>query len=538
MHMDPYGEMDSTQAFPAKLFTLLENGGNAIGWLPKGDSFAIFDQAKFAELLPVYFKHKKLSSFQRQLNLYGFRRDKEEGSYYHPCFIRRRRDLVHQIRRVPNKGSTYANDDIYKSMSNNNLADMVTDADVLAARLNVRRSMSGSDIMLMGASRSYSCVPFSSAMESIPQHGHGTRAKGRQTAIRKSKSSDQLRAEVEGLGGHDELFNCGHMQPAKRSRTDLDAVQLHAEPDLQYEHFDNSQHEFRMRQTQQFHLQQLQLQEQQEQRQQQQSQYPLQAYPYDFDDLFDVAGTSSKTDASSLTIYRGSNSDNNSRTSTASDSGGSSNSNRRSSSGSSGGGSSSSSSSSSSSNGSRGNRLGLGLSSNGSWGNNRNLQMGTSTRGDTNMQQHQQSPSSQNDVGSLQLLEIGTNMPLGSSSGTAQGHSSSSSWDQSGHHCALPVATGVVPLIEVSQINAPEATYSRHSSLQPKRVNNLISSEDLELLTMLGSTKPDEDSSVGTVRGYPTHTDAGHSDDGFSDDWFFACAEGLCGDEYVLPAVS
>jgi len=109
--MDPLldfdaGELANKEAFPAKLFALLENGGAAIGWQPNGDAFSVFDSAKFADLLPLYFKHKKLSSFQRQLNLYGFRREKDSGSYSHPMFLRGRRDLLKEIKRAPNKATT------------------------------------------------------------------------------------------------------------------------------------------------------------------------------------------------------------------------------------------------------------------------------------------------------------------------------------------------------------------------------------------------------------------------------------------------
>lgn len=48
----------------------------------------------------------KIASFQRQLNLYGFRRiskGNDQGAYFHPKFIRGRRDIIHEIKRVSNK---------------------------------------------------------------------------------------------------------------------------------------------------------------------------------------------------------------------------------------------------------------------------------------------------------------------------------------------------------------------------------------------------------------------------------------------------
>lgn len=46
-----------------------------ITWTSTGRAFGIQDMARFrSEVLPTHFKHDKFSSFQRQLNLYGFRK--------------------------------------------------------------------------------------------------------------------------------------------------------------------------------------------------------------------------------------------------------------------------------------------------------------------------------------------------------------------------------------------------------------------------------------------------------------------------------
>ena len=52
--------------------------------------------------MPKFFKQTKLTSFQRQLNLYGFKRiskGPDNGGYYHPMFLRGQPHLVDQIKR-------------------------------------------------------------------------------------------------------------------------------------------------------------------------------------------------------------------------------------------------------------------------------------------------------------------------------------------------------------------------------------------------------------------------------------------------------
>jgi len=56
--------------------------------MPHGRAFHVHLPEKFVvDVMPKYFRHTRLSSFQRQLSLYGFtrlaRKGPDRGAYYH-----------------------------------------------------------------------------------------------------------------------------------------------------------------------------------------------------------------------------------------------------------------------------------------------------------------------------------------------------------------------------------------------------------------------------------------------------------------------
>jgi hypothetical protein len=86
------------------LYEVSKNGhAGTVSFLPHGRAFMIHKQKEFTSILPAYFSTDRMSSFQRQLNLYGFRRitteGKDKGAFFHEKFINGKRSLTKQIQR-------------------------------------------------------------------------------------------------------------------------------------------------------------------------------------------------------------------------------------------------------------------------------------------------------------------------------------------------------------------------------------------------------------------------------------------------------
>eukprot|EP00542_Grammatophora_oceanica_P016438 CAMPEP_0194047826 /NCGR_PEP_ID=MMETSP0009_2-20130614/25698_1 /TAXON_ID=210454 /ORGANISM="Grammatophora oceanica, Strain CCMP 410" /LENGTH=275 /DNA_ID=CAMNT_0038693545 /DNA_START=43 /DNA_END=870 /DNA_ORIENTATION=+ len=110
------GKRGVPQQFPRRLYEMLEGESKLasdastsfdhqtiITWSETGKAFRIIDVAVFADqILPKYFRTSKFSSFQRNLNLYGFskvRGGPDSDMYHHPVFQRGKPENLAQLRK-------------------------------------------------------------------------------------------------------------------------------------------------------------------------------------------------------------------------------------------------------------------------------------------------------------------------------------------------------------------------------------------------------------------------------------------------------
>lgn len=96
----------NTMAFPSKLYAMLEDAEGqgftcVVSWQPGGRSFNVHDQLRFSNfIMQAYFSQTKYKSFQRQLNIYGWKKVQlgpNKGGYEHKHFVRGQPELCDLI---------------------------------------------------------------------------------------------------------------------------------------------------------------------------------------------------------------------------------------------------------------------------------------------------------------------------------------------------------------------------------------------------------------------------------------------------------
>lgn len=102
------GKRGVPQQFPRRLYEMLQTESKltdaSIKWSNSGKAFQIYNVQEFTDtVLSKYFRTKKFSSFQRNLNLYGFtkvRSGPDVDMYAHPSFIKFEPERLFKIRKV------------------------------------------------------------------------------------------------------------------------------------------------------------------------------------------------------------------------------------------------------------------------------------------------------------------------------------------------------------------------------------------------------------------------------------------------------
>ncbi|XP_018573160.1 heat shock factor protein isoform X2 [Anoplophora glabripennis] len=148
INMQPLGENTANiPAFLGKLWKMVNDPAtdHLICWSPAGNSFIIQNQAQFwYELLPLYYKHNNMSSFVRQLNMYGFHKmstvengtmdaDKDENQFYHPYFQKDQPEILVNIKRKVT-ASKSAENNVQNVLKHDDIAKVITDVKQLKTR--------------------------------------------------------------------------------------------------------------------------------------------------------------------------------------------------------------------------------------------------------------------------------------------------------------------------------------------------------------------------------------------------------------------
>lgn len=162
LHYPRTGKRGVPQQFPRRLYEMLQSESKLIEasadhpkiifWSESGKAFRIADVAEFsATILPKYFRTKKFSSFQRNLNLYGFakvRRGPETDMYAHPSFVRDQPESLSELRKLTSTSSRRRAREVPSILKESN------------AKAAARRSVSPSPtLMLATAQAQYGMVP-------------------------------------------------------------------------------------------------------------------------------------------------------------------------------------------------------------------------------------------------------------------------------------------------------------------------------------------------------------------------------------------
>ena len=133
------------EPFPEKLHRLLSETEamgqtDIIAWVAGGRAFVIrHPQRFFQDVVPLYFRQSRLSSFKRQLNLYGFElinSGPARGGYFHELFHKEHPELCRRMRRVAVKVNPHNHHKATKTAAASTLPEIKNDNDLSKTTIN------------------------------------------------------------------------------------------------------------------------------------------------------------------------------------------------------------------------------------------------------------------------------------------------------------------------------------------------------------------------------------------------------------------
>ncbi|CAD5113118.1 DgyrCDS2308 [Dimorphilus gyrociliatus] len=146
-------QASTVPAFLTKLWALVDDPStdDVICWDLTGKSFHVYDQGRFSkEILPLYFKHSNISSFIRQLNMYGFKKvahlnsgikfENGDLEFQHQYFVKGEERLLDMIKRKvkSEESSKVVNNDDYGKICEN-VKNLASQCQTLVSRFDLAK---------------------------------------------------------------------------------------------------------------------------------------------------------------------------------------------------------------------------------------------------------------------------------------------------------------------------------------------------------------------------------------------------------------
>ncbi len=198
-----------TVPFPEKLHQMLQYAEKndlteIVSFFTHGRAFAIHKPVQFvADIMPKFFKQSRFTSFQRQVNLYGFQRlsqGPDSGGYYHELFLKGRPGLCINMKRTKVKGSTKSKSEPDNEPNFYQMPPILKNSEASARMERLFPTLTAN-----AKSLSMPAPPSLSSFGSASASGRGSSGSGRDV----NKSDDVMMKAYAGNSQHDTFVSQG-----------------------------------------------------------------------------------------------------------------------------------------------------------------------------------------------------------------------------------------------------------------------------------------------------------------------------------------